>query len=118
VVHKAESIFDAASRKLESETGLLAQFRLVGMERRILYKEDALFSDVLFPLCYSDAFEGELLEETEYGEHVWSPIDVAIDNETRRFDSIVSLVPVLEAIADRSIDTFPFSWRENTQKDK
>src|SRR3989344_4970005 len=49
VVLKGELIEPAASRKFKQETGLDAQFKLMGCERRIMYKQRELFSDVLFP---------------------------------------------------------------------
>src|SRR3954464_836729 len=58
VVLKGELIEPAAKRKLEQETGLVADFKLVGCERRILYKDGQLFSDVMFPIAYADEYEG------------------------------------------------------------
>lgn len=63
---KGESYTDGAARKLEQETGLVAQFKLVGFERRQLFKEDKLFSDVLFPICYASTYESELMDLTDF----------------------------------------------------
>ena len=70
VVRKGESIEDAATRKLKVETGLQANFKLVGIQRREMYVKNELFSDVIFPICYSDEFEGELIGDSEYGHNV------------------------------------------------
>jgi hypothetical protein len=118
VVRKGEWIVDSAKRKLETETGLVADFRLLGNERRMLYKNSELFSDLIFPIAYADHHEGELIKETEYGEHMWNSIDEAILNESGRHDSIQSLLPVLQAIKSGEINQLPAFFNEFTQTDK
>ena len=115
VVRKGESVEDAATRKLKVETGLEATFKLVGMERRTMYVKGELFSDVIFPIAYSDEYFGELLEDTEYGHNMWVDIDEAIKNESAEFDSIVSLKKVLQAVKGDLILKMPFFYEENTQ---
>lgn len=117
VVLKGERIEDAASRKLKQETGLDATLKLVGCERRILYKNGEIFSDVMFPITYTDTYTGELQMETKFGHNMWVPIDQAIANESIEFDSIVSIVTVLTAIRDGNIDTLPLFFKENIQSD-
>ncbi len=117
VVLKGELIEPAATRKLKQETGLDATFKLVAMERRILYKQGELFSDVLFPIAYTDSSSGELLIDSSFGHHIWVPIDQAIQHESAEYDSIRSLVPVLTAIKDGTIDTMPFFFKEEIQSD-
>jgi 8-oxo-dGTP pyrophosphatase MutT (NUDIX family) len=115
VVRKGESIEDAASRKLKVETGLAANFKLIGIQRRIMYIKNELFSDVIFPIAYSDEFEGELLEDSEYGHNMWVDIDEAIKNDSAEFDSIKALPKVLKAVKDGSILKIPFFYDEDTQ---
>ena len=115
VVRKGESLEDAATRKLKVETGLEAQFKIVGIQRRIMYVKGELFSDVVFPIAYSDESFEELLEDTEYGHNMWVDIDDAITNESAEFDSIVSLKKVLNAVKDCSILNMPFFYDEDTQ---
>ncbi|MHB1316340.1 MAG: NUDIX domain-containing protein [Minisyncoccota bacterium] len=117
VVLKGELIEPAASRKLKLETGLKANLKLVGCERRILYKEGEIFSDVMFPITYTDIYTGELQMETDFGQNIWVPIDQAIKNESDDFDSIVSIVTVLNAIKGGSINKFPMFFNENIQSD-
>ncbi len=117
VVWKGEYNVDAAVRKLKIETGLDAtDFKLVGMERRIMYVGDEIFSDVLFPIAYTKSVSGKLIEKTEYGENMWVPINEAIENESDPFDSIEMITTVLKAIKDGSIDTMPFLFKEVVKK--
>ena len=117
VVLKGEFIEPAATRKLKQETGLDATFRLVGCERRIMYKSGELFSDLMFPITYADDSKGELIEDSDFGHNMWVSIDQAIKNESVEFDSIKTIVTVLKAIRDRSIATLPFVFEETLQSD-
>jgi hypothetical protein len=117
VVLKGELIEPAATRKLKQETGLEARFRLVGCERRIMYKSGELFSDLMFPIAYPDSFSGELKTDTDFGHNMWVPIDEAIKNESAEFDSIKSINVVLKAIKNGKIETLPFFFEENIQSD-
>lgn len=111
---KGESIEQAASRKLKEETGLEANFRILGCERRMLYSTGALFSDILFPITYADSYSGEL-KDTTFGNNVWVPIDQAIQNESSKSDSIKSISVVLERVKNGSIETMPTFFRETSQ---
>jgi len=116
VVQKGETIEDAAQRKLKVETGLEADFKLLGCDRRILYQEDELFSDIIFPICYTNTFSGELLKETEYGQHMWNPIDKAIEYEKEhKNDNIKSLIVVLTAIQENNIKSIKPFFNEYQQ---
>lgn len=117
VVRKGESILDAATRKLKVETGLDARFRLIGIQRRMMYVKGELFSDVVFPIAYSDSASGELLKETEYGHNMWVDIDKAIENDRVKFDSIRKLPEVLQAIKDAKINSLDFFYEEDIQSD-
>lgn len=118
IVRKGESVETAAARKLRVETGLEATLRLVGMERRMLYVKGRLFSDVLFPITYTDAHMGELKYKTEFGENFWTPIDEAVKNESARFDSLKGIVQVLKAVKKDTIKSLPFFYEENTQQEE
>ena len=112
---KGEPLLEAASRKLQEETGLEATFRLVGHERRITYENDRLFSDVLFPICYADTYTGTL-SNTDYGHNFWAPIDEAILNENNPHDSITSITTVIDAVRTEKITTLPLFYVEAIQK--
>jgi len=118
VVLKGELIEPAATRKLKQETGLDAEFRLVGSERRVMYKSGELFSDLLFPIAYADSYTGELIIDSDFGHNMWVPIDEAIENESDEFDSIKSINIALRAIKDESIKDLPFFFKEEIQSGK
>jgi 8-oxo-dGTP pyrophosphatase MutT (NUDIX family) len=115
VVRKGETIETAAKRKLFEETGLTADFILIGTERRMMYLKNELFSDVLFPIAYSSDCEGDLIENSAYGQNLWVPIREAIKNESAPFDSIVSLKKILTAIEKKSLHKLPPFFIETTQ---
>lgn len=117
VVLKGELTEPAAKRKLEQETGLIADFKVMGMERRIMYKSGEIFSDVLFPIAYADKYSGELTQDTEFGHNMWVSINQAIKNESVEYDSIKSIVKVLRAIKAGKIKKLPFFYNEEIQAD-
>ena len=60
-VKKGESIAMAAKRKLREETGLEADFKLVGVVRKMIFQNgNELFSDILFYVCISHTSSGDL----------------------------------------------------------
>ncbi len=118
VVLKGELIESAATRKLKQETGLDAGFKLVGSERRIMYKSGELFSDLLFPIAYANTYSGELIPDTNFGHNMWVSIDEAIKNESAEFDSIKSINIILKAIKDGTIKDLQFFFNEEIQSDK
>lgn len=117
VVLKGESIEVAATRKLKDETGLNAKLKFVGCERRMMYKDGELFSDVLFPITYTKSYSGNLMIDSNFGHNMWVPINTAIKNESSEYDSIKSIVKVLKAIKNNKIDTLPVFFEESVQSD-
>lgn len=101
---KGEPLLDGAKRKLREETGVSADFEYVCTARRVLSKSGTLFSDVIFPVCYSESWDGTPMT-TEYGENFWVEIDTAIQNDSERDDRIDAIATVLTAIRDGQLDT-------------
>ncbi len=117
VVQKGELIELAAKRKLEEETGLKAKLKFIGCERRVMYMNGDIFSDVLFPITYANSYSGDLLVDSDFGHNMWVPISQAIKNESTEYDSIKSIVKVLKAIKSGRIQKLPFFFDENIQSD-
>ncbi len=116
VVRKGELVEHAASRKFKEETGLEAQFKILGMERRMLYVQDKLFSDVMFPIAYSNKCSGELIADTAFGHNQWQSINQAIKNESTDFDHIKKIVHVLKAVKKGTVKKLPFFYSEDIQR--
>ncbi len=116
IVLKGEQIEPAATRKLKQETGLDAEFKLVGCERRIMYESEQLFSDIIFAINYSSSCSGKLIIDSEFGHNMWVSIDEAIKNESSEQDCIKSILIVLKAIQNGAIDKLPFFFNEETVK--
>lgn len=109
---KSEPLREGASRKLHQETGLLSgTFRYLGTERRIMYRNDQFFSDVLFPICLCEDATGEPAS-TEFGENFWVPIDDAITNDSRPDDHIDSIPRILRALQDDTLDQLQGFYHE------
>ena len=108
---KSEPLLEGATRKLRQETGLEGKFRYLGTERRILYKNEQLFSDVLFPFCLCRTPMGDPLM-TEFGENFWTPIDQAIRNDTRPDDRIEYIPKVLQALRDGTLEQLQGFYHE------
>jgi hypothetical protein len=117
VVLKGELIESAATRKLKQETGLDAEFKLIGMERRIMYKNEEIFSDLMFPIVYADNYSGTLIEVSDFGHNMWVSINEAIKNESDSFDSIKNITTVLKAIKTGTINKLPFFFEEVVKSD-
>lgn len=103
-IKKAEPLLEGARRKLYDETNLEADFEYVAMARRIVYRNDELFSDVLYPICFAGDFTGEL-SDTKFGENFWVTIDQAVKNDTQRKDRIDAIGMVLKTLKSDSLSS-------------
>lgn len=110
---KEEPLLDGAIRKLREETGLNGTFEYLMTTRRIVYRSDALFSDVLFPICLATSWAGQPIT-TEYGENYWVPIDQAIANDSERNDHIAAIGHTLRAIRDDKLGAVRGQYTEQT----
>ncbi len=81
-VRKGETFTDTASRRLKEESGLTADFKWIGVIRKIRYvNTKELFNDIIYNICYTDTFNGELEAENSFGKNYWIDLDKAIKLE-------------------------------------
>lgn len=69
-----ETIFEAAARELEEETGLQGEFRLVGIKHKMDYEDSPktkMLEDKFFYVVTAFNLTGELKEEFEGGKNKW-----------------------------------------------
>ncbi len=110
VVRKGESITDAASRKLQSETGLSADFTFLGTIRRTVYQGQDIFADVFFPVCIARGCTG-VIQDTEYGKNFWVSVEQAIQNEIDSANSIPPIVDTLRKIqSSKEVEMFHYEF--------
>lgn len=110
-VLKSEPLLDGAARKLHQEAGPNGTFRYLGTERRIMYRGEQLFSDVLFPFCLCTDASGEPTS-TEFGDNFWVPIDEALANDSRPNDHIDFIPKTLAALRDDTLETLQGFYHE------
>jgi ADP-ribose pyrophosphatase YjhB (NUDIX family)/predicted transcriptional regulator len=71
-VRWGETIFEAAARELEEETGLKGQFKFVGIKHKMDYEtDDKMLEDKFFFVVTAFDLEGKLKEEFEGGKNKW-----------------------------------------------
>lgn len=117
VIHKGETLAEAASARLAMKTGLTGEFSLCGMWRNInLDKTGVLvLEDILFHICCTDHAEGELLATTEHGENFWASLSEAIEVHRQHPGAFHHLVPLLEKLLTHDFRKLPLFYWEHKQ---
>jgi ADP-ribose pyrophosphatase YjhB (NUDIX family) len=104
-VRNGELIIEAAKRKLKDETGLDADFKLIGVIRKLRYdKHQRLFSDIPFHICITNSYLGDLVTENEFGENFWADVDSTIDNQKKSVYTTPSDIKVLTELKNNNFD--------------
>lgn len=114
-IQKGELVIEAAKRKLLVETGLEADFKLCGLLRQINLDTQGILitEDILFHVCCTDLFSGELIEKTEYGENFWLSIDKAIEEHKKHPGSFAKLADFLIELKTKDFREIPlFYWEK------
>ncbi|OGM18014.1 hypothetical protein A2685_00955 [Candidatus Woesebacteria bacterium RIFCSPHIGHO2_01_FULL_37_10] len=71
-----ENLLDTAKRELFEETGLKADFKLIGNIRQIRKnKSEEILEDGLFYICFSDSFNGNFESQGKEGRFFWQELD-------------------------------------------
>jgi ADP-ribose pyrophosphatase YjhB (NUDIX family) len=75
-VRHGEKIEIAAARNLKIESGLIGEFKLRGVIRKIRLDLDGdLLEDIFFHVCSTNNPTGELIEENTSGKNYWAEYD-------------------------------------------
>lgn len=95
-----ETVFEAAARELEEETGLTAALELVGIKHKMDYAENgALLEDKFFFAVRGEDVRGTLIETFEGGRNFWAT-EEAIRSLPNLFDGVSE---TLELVASDSL---------------
>lgn len=112
-----ESVAAAAGRKLREETGLEANFRLLGMHRKIRRNlAGEVVEDTFYHICQADGANGELVEKNVYGENFWAGFSEAIGYESKNSDSGKTDIEVWERIKAGNNEWFYFEEETVVEK--
>lgn len=117
VIHKGEMLTDAASARLQMKTGLTGQFTLCGLWRNVNLDQTGLLvlEDILFHVCCTDRYEGELIATTEHGENFWCSLSQAIKIHQAHPGAFHHLVPFLQSLENTDFRTQPLFYWEHKQ---
>lgn len=108
-VMKGELIEQAAKRKMKEETDLKAEFKLIGVYRKIRRKKESrILEDTFYHVCVADKFSGELEEKNVFGENFWTTFEQAIEFQKQNIDSGPKDIEIMQRIRDRNFDWFYF----------
>ncbi len=109
-----ESIFETATRELEEETGLRAEFDYRGIYHERVQKDadDDVIEDKIFCLMFTNAATGELLVDFDGGRNAWRSM-TEMQNETKKYKSFdaemtsgLTSVPITETMYRYGGDEF------------
>ncbi|MBP6085367.1 NUDIX domain-containing protein [Candidatus Gracilibacteria bacterium] len=120
-VEKGELVADAAKRKLLEETGLSADFKLCGLMRQVHLDSQGVLvlEDILFHICCTDSFSGELNEHPVYGDNYWCSLDQAIIDHRAHQGTFQLLGDFLSMIRTTDFRVLPlFYWERKKIIDK
>ncbi len=110
MVKNGEPIVSAASRKLQEESGLIADFSLVGVIRGVFIHEGEILQDILFHVCVAEEFTGELVSENEFGSNFWVTLDQAIESEHHSRAALLPLIELYRQLKANTVSQIPFFY--------
>jgi ADP-ribose pyrophosphatase YjhB (NUDIX family)/predicted transcriptional regulator len=104
-----ERVEYAAKRKLFEETGLVANFNLIGILRKTrLDDSDKVLEDTIYHCCYADNPTGNLLGDTVYGDNFWLPFDQVMDAIANNIDGGVESMKEVENVLNGRLEMHYF----------
>jgi ADP-ribose pyrophosphatase YjhB (NUDIX family) len=112
-VRHGEKITDAASRKLYEDCGLRATFTLGGVVRVAFEQNSSFLQDILFHICFTQEFEGQLVVENVFGRNYWVSIEQAQQDELHNHAPIQSMMWLYSELNSAvSLASLPFFYRD------
>ncbi len=117
VVNKGELLTEAASARLQMKTGLTGQFTLCGMWRNINLDKIGVMvlEDILFHVCCTDQYEGDLLSITDHGENFWVDLEEAVAIHEKHPGTFFHLAPFLKSLLTNDFRKQPLFYWEHKQ---
>lgn len=117
VINKGELLTEAASARLQMKTGLTGQFTLCGMWRNINLDKSGVMvlEDILFHICCTDQYEGELLSTTDHGENFWADLEEAVVIHEQHPGTFFHLAPFLKILISNDFRKQPQFYWEHKQ---
>jgi ADP-ribose pyrophosphatase YjhB (NUDIX family) len=103
-IKRGEPATQAASRRLREEAGLIGEFRLLGVMRKIKFDtQGELYSDILFHACLSTSYSGRLVRQNRYGTQQWVTLEQAIHLEQTQATGSKQLAAILRQLKTQDI---------------
>lgn len=117
VINKGELLTEAASARLQMKTGLTGQFMLCGMWRNINLDKSGVMvlEDILFHICCTDQYEGDLLSTTDHGENFWVALEEAVNIHEQHPGTFFHLAPFLKILLSNDFRKQPLFYWEHKQ---
>jgi 8-oxo-dGTP pyrophosphatase MutT (NUDIX family) len=114
-IKRGELAVEAAKRRLTEEAGLQADFTLLGLIRKRHFDPAGdIYSDILFHVCLTRAATGTLVQQNQFGEQAWIPIEEAIELETTSPIGSRQFAGVLRQLVSTPPDQIPLFYFEET----
>ncbi len=105
-----EKVEDAAKRKLEEETGLTCDFRLLGVIRKIRRSKDGkIIEDTLYHACYGENPEGILEEKNVFGDNLWAEFNEARKLQKQNVTASDQSEEILNRVETGNLELFYFN---------
>ena len=104
---------NGAKRGLKEETGLDAEFKILGIIRIRWYNKDhKLLNDSISHVCFANEYSGDLINKNEFGENYWIKIDDAIKLTLMASEVANAQAQILERIKTTEVQKIPFFYTE------
>jgi len=106
-VHYGEAVLSAAKRKLLEETGLEADFKLIGTHRRIRRnKNNKVIEDTYYYYCVATDPKGEIELINSHGENFWMPSKEFINIQKNNVDTGPQDIQILTKFIKKDFSPF------------